>query len=64
MAPWKEIERIKRDSAGARALAKSLLASAQLTEWEEPFLEGTEVHQGPLSTRQAEKLVEIRDQNL
>jgi hypothetical protein len=43
--------------------AKILLASAELTSWEEPFLEGMKVHQGPLSTRQAEKLVEIRDQN-
>lgn len=64
MTSWKEIERIKRDPAGARALAKSLLAAAQLTSWEEPFLEGIEVHQQKLSMRQAEKLIEIRDQNL
>lgn len=63
MSSWKEIERIKRDPAGARALAKSLLAIPDLTAWEEPFLEDMGVHQGPLSTRQAEKLVEIRDQN-
>jgi hypothetical protein len=64
MTSWKEIERIKCDPAGARTLAKSLLASAQLTGWEEPFLESMQAHQGRLSTRQAEKLVEIRDQNL
>jgi hypothetical protein len=63
MTSWKEIARIKRDPAGARTLAKSLLASAQLTGWEEPFLESMQVHQGSLSTRQAEKL-EIRDQYL
>ena len=53
----------RRDPAGARAMAKMLLANADLTSWEEPFLERMEVHQGPLSTRQVEKLVEIRDQN-
>ena len=63
MPSWKEIERIKRDPAGARAMATMLLASAELTSWEGPFLESMEVHQGELSTRQAEKLVEIRDQN-
>src|SRR5262245_47054914 len=63
MPSWKEIERIKRDPAGARAMAMMLLASAELTSWEGPFLESMEVHQGELSTRQAEKLVEIRDQN-
>jgi hypothetical protein len=63
MTSWKEIESIKRDPAGARAMAKILLATAELTSWEQPFLEGMEVHKGPLSTRQAEKLVEIRDQN-
>jgi hypothetical protein len=60
---WKEIERIKRDPAGARALAKSLLAVPDLTSWEQPFLEDMEIHQGALSTRQAEKLLEVRDQN-
>lgn len=63
MTSWKEIESIKRDPAGARDMAKILLASAELTSWEEPFLESMKVHQGSLSTRQAEKLVEIRDQN-
>jgi hypothetical protein len=63
MSSWKEIEKIKGDPAGARAMAKVLLATAELTSWEGPFLEGMEVHKGPLSTRQAEKLVEIRDQN-
>src|SRR5262249_12653275 len=63
MTSWKEIEKIKRDPAGARAMATMLLASAELTSWEGPFLESMEVHQGELSTRQAEKLVEIRDQN-
>ena len=44
-------------------MATMLLASAELTSWEGPFLESMGVHQGELSTRQAEKLVEIRDQN-
>ena len=63
MTSWKEVERLKRDPAGARALATSLLAIPDLTSWEEPFLADMQVHQGPLSTRQAEKLLEVRDQN-
>jgi hypothetical protein len=63
MTSWKEIEKIKGDPVIARDMAKILLATAELTSWEEPFLEDMKIHQGPLSTRQAEKLVEIRDQN-
>jgi hypothetical protein len=60
---WKDIERMKRDPDGARALAKSLLAIPDLTSWEQPFLEDMQSHKGLLSTRQAEKLLQIRDQN-
>jgi hypothetical protein len=60
---WKEIERMKRDPDGARALAKSLLAIPDLTSWEEPFLQDMQSHKGLLSTLQGEKLLEIRDQN-
>ena len=61
MASWKEIEELKRNPDRGRVLAKSLLARPGLTTWEEDFLEKLEGHQGPLSTRQAEKLLEIRD---
>src|SRR6476646_2526885 len=62
MAPWKEIEEFKRDPARARRLAKALLDSAmEWTDWEEPFLETMSAIRGPLTTRQAEKLLELRD---
>ena len=61
MALWKEIEQFKRNPVRARVLAKSVLAAPGLTTWEEDFLEKLEGYQGPLSTRQAEKLLEIRD---
>jgi hypothetical protein len=61
MASWKEIEELKRNPARARHMAKFLLATPDLSTWEEGFLESIESREGPLSTRQAEKLVEIRD---
>ena len=61
MASWKDIEELKRNPARARHMAKFLLAIPGLSSWEEGFLESMEVHVGPLSTRQAEKLLEIRD---
>lgn len=61
MTNWREIEKYKHDPGD---LAKLLLKTAVLTDWEEPFLEKMAVHQGELSTRQAEKLLEIRDDNL
>jgi hypothetical protein len=61
MASWKEIEEFKRDPARARALAKSLLVTTGWTAWEEPFLEDMQARHERLSTRQAEKLLEIRD---
>jgi hypothetical protein len=63
MTSFKEIERMKRDPDRARALAKSLLDIPDLTSWEQPFLEDMQSQKGLLSTRQAEKLLEIRDQN-
>jgi hypothetical protein len=64
MTNWREIEDLKSDPEVAKRMARSLLQHAQLTDWEEPFLERIEAITKPLSTRQAEKLVEIRDQNL
>jgi hypothetical protein len=63
MANWKEIDRIAKDPAGVRALAKSLLRmpDAGWKEWELDFLEHMSHHEGHLTTRQSEKLVEIRD---
>jgi hypothetical protein len=57
MASWKEIEELKRNAARACHMAKFLLTTPGLSTWEEGFLESMESHRGPLSTRQAEKLL-------
>jgi hypothetical protein len=66
MSSWREINEIGKDPVRVRNLAKLLLAvhRAELTEWELDFLQGV-LERGEqdedLTTRQAEKLVEIRD---
>jgi hypothetical protein len=52
-----------QNPAAAAMLAKSLLplADADWSEWEIGFLEAMCVGSEPLSTRQGEKLVELRD---
>jgi hypothetical protein len=65
MASWREIDRVRKDANGARELAKRLLKiyPGELTEWEMDFLQSittyTELFE--FTTRQAEKLLEIRD---
>jgi hypothetical protein len=65
MASWREIDRVRKDVNGARDLAKRLLKiyPGELTEWELDFLQSvtsyTELFE--FTTRQAEKLLEIRD---
>jgi hypothetical protein len=65
MASWREIDRVRKDANGARDLAKRLLKiyPGELTEWETDFLQSittyTELFE--FTTRQAEKLLEIRD---
>jgi len=64
MASWREIDRIRKSPAEFRALAKRLLnLDAELTEWESIFVESicndTETKQ--FTTRQSEKLLQIRD---
>lgn len=65
MASWREIERFKKDSAASRALASTLLRAheADLTDWELAFLRSHQFldESDDRSTRQAEKLLEIRD---
>jgi hypothetical protein len=64
VASWSEIERIRRDADGARAIAKGLLSihRESLTEWEREFLENLQRSTfDELSPRQSEKLLEIRD---
>jgi hypothetical protein len=66
MASWREIDRIRKNLKEVRAIALRLLKlyGAELTDWETSFLESI-VRDDPdveeLTTRQAEKLVEIRD---
>jgi hypothetical protein len=65
MASWKEIDRIRKEPKGFRALAKGLRAqfSDDLTDWEKDFLEGIAGRDGKeeFTTRQSEKLLQIRD---
>lgn len=65
MASWKEIERVRKGVAEARSIAAGLLKfnSRDMTEWEASFLESIARHpdDDPLTTRQVEKLLQIRD---
>jgi hypothetical protein len=65
MASWKEIERIRKDPASVRRIAKLVLGiginADLLTEWEIEFLEPKTHCREELTTRQGEKLLEIRD---
>ena len=64
MALWKEIDRIRKDAQGFRALAKGLLTHiAELTDWEKDFLTSISDQSGKdqFTTRQSEKLLQIRD---
>ena len=64
MASYKEMLALGRDPARVRAVARRLLASAEdWTEWERDFLEGLVAEYGSdaLTTRQRQKLVELRE---
>jgi hypothetical protein len=63
MANWKEIDRLSKDPGAVRVLAKSLLRipDAAWTDWELDFLDHMSFRHDPLTTLQAEKLIEIRD---
>jgi hypothetical protein len=65
MASWREIDRIRKDPAAMRALAAHLmrLPNADLTEWEIKFLDSISGDRtgGEFTTRQSEKLLQIRD---
>lgn len=64
MSTWREIDRIRKSPDKFRELARQLLASAELTEWESTFCESialkTELEE--FSVRQSEKLLQIRDE--
>lgn len=66
MASWSEIERVRKNADEARRIARSLLASDEivpLRPWEIEFLTGIQSRTflDELYTRQAEKVLEIRD---
>jgi len=65
MASHIDMQRLAHDAAAVRALARSLLslAGAEWTDWEHEFLDNMALHDGPepLSQRQREVLVELRD---
>lgn len=64
MARWAEIEKLRKNAGAFRALAAALLRLGDdLSDWEEAFLENVARRSdvAEFSTRQAEKLLEIRD---
>jgi len=62
---YKEIHRIRKDLVAVRSLAKRLLdlPRADWNDWEIDFLQHMARHKGPdpITTRQGEKLLELRD---
>jgi hypothetical protein len=65
MQDYKEIDRIRKDLVAVRSLAKRLLIlpHADWNDWEIDFLQHMGRHKGPdpITTRQGEKLLELRD---
>jgi hypothetical protein len=62
---YKEIDRIRKDSVAIKSLAKRLLRipDHDWNDWELDFLDHMVRHRGPepITTRQGEKLIELRD---
>jgi hypothetical protein len=65
MPDWREINRISKDPGAARLLAKTLLRMSEMdwNVWEAAFLDNRSRQQDHLTTRQAEKLIQIRDES-
>ncbi len=66
MADYREINALAKNPSRARSLAKFLLSQDNLarTDWEADFLTAMLERRDELTTRQAEKLVEIRDDQI
>jgi hypothetical protein len=64
MADYREIMDIQKDPVRARAMAQflSALDDMEWTDWELDFLDSIGARQGDLTTRQGEKLIELRDE--
>jgi hypothetical protein len=65
MASWSEIDRIRKNPAAVREITRRLLRlpASEFTDWEIDFLRAMANHPDDedLTTRQSEKLLEIRD---
>jgi hypothetical protein len=66
MADYREILEIQRDPARARAMAQLLsnLNDVEWTDWELDFLASIGSWRVDLTTRQSEKLAELRDESV
>jgi hypothetical protein len=64
MTDWQEINRISKDSQAVRSLAKRLLKLPHITWPEERlrFLKDMAREREPITTRQAEYLIDLRDE--
>lgn len=61
MTNYRELERIKANPVEVRTLATGLASIADLNDWENGFIGDMRNVREPITTRQAEKLLEIRD---
>jgi hypothetical protein len=65
MASWREIDRVRKDPQGAADIAKRLLSlpASEFSDWELDFLRSIRRLRNveEFTTRQAEKLLQIRD---
>jgi hypothetical protein len=64
MASWREIDRVRKDPQAAANIAKRLLSlpPSEFTDWELEFLRSIRrLNVEEFTTRQAEKLLQIRD---
>jgi hypothetical protein len=63
MTDYRELNEIAKDPDRARSIAQYLLKLTDIdwTDWELDFLHAMEIREDALSTRQVEKLVELRD---
>jgi hypothetical protein len=63
MASWREIDLVRKDPQAAADIAKLALPASEFTDWELDFLRS--IRRPPnvaeFTTRQAEKLLQIRD---
>jgi hypothetical protein len=66
MADYREIIEIQKDPARARSVAQflSTLDDMEWTDWELDFLASIGSRREELSTRQGEKLIELRDESV